>query len=67
MDQLQHRALLEDLHAKGLRELRFAEHQVQRVQVPRTHVHQATGIHSGIHHLLADLSRFNQAGFMGVA
>ncbi|MNL31838.1 hypothetical protein D3C87_1536490 [compost metagenome] len=33
VDQLQHRALLEDLHAKGLRELRFTQHQIHRVQM----------------------------------
>ncbi|MNR09256.1 hypothetical protein D3C85_1254520 [compost metagenome] len=66
MDQLQHRALFEDIHAKGLRKLRFAQDQIQRMQMPRTHIDQATGIHTGIHHLLTNLLRFDQAGFVGV-
>ncbi|MNJ03414.1 hypothetical protein D3C73_1637170 [compost metagenome] len=44
MDQFQHRALLEDPHAKGLCQLCFAKHQVQRVQVARAHVNQPAGI-----------------------
>ncbi|MCY1422564.1 hypothetical protein D9M71_382500 [compost metagenome] len=66
VDQLQHRALLEDLHAKGLGDLRFAQCQVQRMQVPRAHVDQAAGVNAGVHHLLADLARFDQARFVSV-
>ncbi|MNL06158.1 hypothetical protein D3C87_1267880 [compost metagenome] len=66
MDQLQHRALLENLHPKGLGNLRFAKDQVQRMQMPRAHVHQAAGVHTGVHYLFTDLLRRDQSGFKGI-
>ncbi|MNF75249.1 hypothetical protein D3C84_573080 [compost metagenome] len=66
VDQLQHRALLEDLHAKGFCELRLAQGQIQRVQVPRAHVDQTARVHAGVHNVLTDLPGGNQSGLMAV-
>ncbi|MNP56975.1 hypothetical protein D3C76_1517510 [compost metagenome] len=67
MDQLQHRALLEDLHAQGLCKPGFAEDQVQRVQMARTHVDKPAGIHVRVDHLPGNLPGLDQSGFVGVA
>jgi hypothetical protein len=48
VDHLQHRALLENAHAQGRRQTRFALHQVQRVQMAGAHVDQTTGIPSAL-------------------
>ena len=65
MDQLQHRAVLKDAHPKGLGRLRFTQYQVERVQMPGTHVDQAAGIHSRAHHLCHVLWA-DQPRFMGI-
>ncbi|MNF68960.1 hypothetical protein D3C84_508310 [compost metagenome] len=66
VDNLQHRAVLENPHPQGLGHPRFAQHQIERVQVTRTHVHQAPRVNSRVHHLAYVLGA-DQAGFMGVA
>jgi len=44
VEQFQRWGVLENPHPQGLGDPRLAQHQIQWVQVPGPHVHQAAGI-----------------------
>ena len=61
-----HRRVFEQFHAQLLRGGRFAQGQVERMQMPRAHVDQAADVAVGTHHRVHFIG-LQQAGFVTVA